>query len=286
MKNEIVIAESADQSARIGQILLSDGKISQAQIDQISEVQQETGMRFGEAAIKLGHVTDEDIRRAVARQFDYSWLDARDGAYDTSLVAAYKPFSKEVEQLRNLRSQLVLREDAVAERCFVVASVDDDSASSWVAANLAVVFAQLGERTLLIDANLRTPHLQKLFRLGTGHGLADILAGRSGPECVQSLGQLGDLSVLTAGTVPPNPQELLCRQSFRSLLLEARPRNDVIIIDSPPLREGADVQLLAARAGAAVLVARRHKSSVKAMLQLRDELLVTGATVLGVVMLN
>ncbi|MBB5190807.1 chain length determinant protein tyrosine kinase EpsG [Silvimonas terrae] len=286
MKNELIVAEAADQSARIGQILLGDGKLTQAQVDQITEVQMETGMRFGEAAIKLGHVTDEDIRRAVARQFDYSWLDARDGAYDASLVAAYKPFSREVEQLRNLRSQLVLREDAVAERCFVVASVDDESASSWVAANLAVVFAQLGERTLLIDANLRSPNLQKLFRLGTGHGLADILAGRSGNDCIQHLGQLGDLSVLTSGTVPPNPQELLSRQAFRGLLQEARPHNDVIIIDSPPLTDGADVQLLAARAGAAVLVARRHKSSVRAMLQLRDELLVTGATVLGVVMLN
>lgn len=287
MKHELVIAESVSpQTARIGQILLQDGKLTLAQAEHVVRLQEETGIKFGDAAVKLGYVTEDDIRRAIARQFDYTWLEHGDVTLDAALVAAHNPFSKEVEQLRNLRSQLVLREDTLADRCFVVASVDDEAASSWVAANLAIVFSQLGEKTLLIDANLRKPRLQQLFRLEGGHGLADVLAGRSSVDCVHPLEQLGDLSVLTAGTVPPNPQELLSRPVFRSLLLEARPHNDVVIIDSPALNAGADVQLLAARAGAAVLVARRNKSKVKALLQLRDELLVTGATVLGVVLLD
>src|SRR5690606_25049337 len=93
---------------------------------------------------------------------------------------------------------------------------------SELAANLAVVFSQMGERTLLIDANLRFPDQHIIFNLKQPRGLSDILIGRNDLSVASKLDSLSGLSVLGAGTIPPNPQELLNRRGFAELLVKAK----------------------------------------------------------------
>ena len=153
-----------------------------------------------------------------------------------------------------------------------------------MAANLAIVFSQLGERTLLIDADLRTPRQHELFNLGRGAGLSDLLAGRANAQAVVRITSLVDLSVLPAGAVPPNPQELLGRPAFAELLRSSNSYYDVVIIDTPAAKEYADAQTVAARAGAALMLARKNQSSMSDIAELSQNVQHSGATIVGSVL--
>ncbi len=270
----------------IGAILIDTGRLSAENAERVLRLQKEKGLRFGDAAIELGLLKDEDIRFALASQFDYPYLPADDQSLSAELVAAYQPFSPVVEQLRALRSQLMLRwfDTDSEHKSLAIVSPDHGEGRSFVAANLAVVFSQLGERTLLIDADLRNPRQQTLFKLGNTPGLSAVLSARAGAEAIVRIPSLLGLSVLPAGVVPPNPQELLGRPAFIETLYALGRDFDVIIIDTPAGRDFADAQTIAVRAGAALMVARKHLSSLPDIAQLGRNLQQSGATVVGSVL--
>ncbi|MES1987320.1 MAG: chain length determinant protein tyrosine kinase EpsG, partial [Pseudomonadota bacterium] len=100
-------ARKADSS--IGKLLLDLGKIKPEDAERILRLQKAENIRFGDAAQKLGLITEADIKQVLSLQFDYPYLQPNQGQFSKELVAAYKPFSKQVEALRALRSQLILR---------------------------------------------------------------------------------------------------------------------------------------------------------------------------------
>ncbi len=267
----------------IGAILIDTGRLSAENAERIMRLQKEQGKRFGDVAIELGVLTEDDIRYALASQFDYPYLPPGDNSLSHELVAAYKPFSPVVEQLRALRSQLMLRWfDAEAEhKALAVISPGAGEGRSFIAANLAIVFSQLGERTLLIDADLRAPRQHELFKLGNSTGLSGLLAGRPSAEAVVRVPSLLGLSVLPAGHVPPNPQELLGRAAFVETLYALGRDFDVIIIDTPAASDYADAQTIAARAGAGLMLARKNQSSIPDLVELTRSLQQSGATLVG-----
>lgn len=270
----------------IGAILIDTGRLSADNAERILRMQKEQGKRFGDAAIELGLLTEDDIRFALASQFDYPYLPAGDNSLSHELAAAYKPFSPVVEQLRALRSQLMLRWfDAEAQRkMLAILSPGAGEGRSFIAANLAIVFSQLGERTLLIDADLRSPRQHELFKLGNSAGLSGLLAGRANAEAVVRVPSLLGLSVLPAGAIPPNPQELLGRPAFIETLHSLSRDFDVVIIDTPAASEYADAQTIAVRAGAAIMLARKNQSSLPDMARLTNSLQQSGATLVGSVL--
>ena len=270
----------------IGAILVDTGRLSVKDAEKILRLQKEKRKRFGDAAIELGLVTQDDIHFALSQQFDYPYLPAGDTSLSDELVAAYKPFSLAVEKLRTLRSQLMMRWFN-AERqhnALAIMSPGNKEGRSFIAANLAIVFSQLGERTLLIDADLRAPRQHELFRIDGNAGLSGMLAGRIGPEAVVRIPALMELSILPAGAVPPNPQELLGRPSFTNLLESLIRDFDVVIIDTPAANEHDEAQVVATRAGAALLLAHKNISSIPEMTQLARSLQQTGAAVIGSVL--
>jgi protein-tyrosine kinase len=257
----------------MGTILVDAGRLSLSDADRILQYQRTRGARFGDSGVALGLLTDDDVRFALSVQFDYPYL-GRDSNLSRELIAAYQPASRPVEQLRGLRSQLMLRWfDTEADRKgLAIVSAGQKEGRSYIAANLAIVFSQLGRRTLLVDADMRLPRQHQLFNLGKTAGLSDMLAGRAGPEAVVGIAALQDLSVLPAGAIPPNPQELLGRQEFSKLLQSLGEDFDVIIIDTPPASECSDAHTVAVRAGAALMVARQNRSSVPQMAHLTQGL--------------
>lgn len=269
----------------IGTILVDAGRISDQDVERILDLQQDNGARFGDAGQTLGLMTEDDVRYALSVQFDYPYLP-RDSGLSRELVAAHQPASQVVEELRALRSQLMLRwfDTGAERRGLAIVSAGHLEGRSYLAANLAIVFSQLGERTLLVDADLRTPKQHLLFNLGTHAGLSDMLAGRAGPEAVVGINSLRDLSVLPAGAIPPNPQELLGRHQFSSLLQSLGESFDVIIIDTPAANAYADAHTVSVRVGAALLVARQDSSSMPQLAHLTQGLREFGVTVLGSVL--
>jgi chain length determinant protein tyrosine kinase EpsG len=274
-------------SRTIGAILMDAGLLSAEDAEQILRLQRQNNLRFGEAAIRLGLLTEADIQYALARQFDYAYLRMNDRrAVSEDVVAAYQPFGAQTEQMRAIRGQLMLRWFDLSEQRQTLAIVGSQRGEgrSWLAANLAVVFAQLGERTLLIDADMRNPRQHELFMLQNKSGLSTLLAHRSREEAIVRITDLVGLSVLPAGPVPPNPSELLNRPAFEELLAHARSSYDVVLIDTPSLSAGDDAAMIAVRAGAVVALARSRQTRVAAFNDIVAGLSSAGVAVVGSVL--
>ncbi|MDB5885207.1 MAG: epsG [Polaromonas sp.] len=272
-------------SRSMGSILIDSGRLSVGNAEKILTYQRENSVRFGEAGRALGLLTEDDVRFALSVQFHYSYIPSGSNL-SPELIAAYQPDSPAVEELRVLRSQLMLRwfSNASENKGLAVVSAAAGDGRSYIAANLAIVFSQLGERTLLIDADMRMPRQHKIFSLGARAGLSDILVGRAGSDAIVDIDALPNLSVLTAGATPPNPQELLGRQSFSKLLLSLGDDFDVIIVDTPPANLCADAHTVAVRTGAALVVARQNKSSVSQLSRFTHSLREFGVHLVGSVL--
>jgi chain length determinant protein tyrosine kinase EpsG len=274
----------ADSS--IGGLLLESGKITPENAERVLRMQKELGIRFGEAAQRLGLINEADIQQVLARQFDYPYLQAGEGNYSPHLVAAYDPFSPQVETLRAVRSQLMLRWFARGRKSLTVVGIDRGDGASLFAANLAVVFSQLGEHTLLVDANLRKPSQHTIFNIPGKQGLSDVLAGRAELDVTAHVGSFVDLSVLGAGTLPPNPQELLSRSNFAGLNAQLESKYDVTLYDVAASQTGLDALVLAARTGGVLIVARKNKTHMGDVNALAEQVAQNGAVVVGSVLVD
>lgn len=278
---------ASPREGSIGAILIDAGRLSAEEAERILRLQKSQGKRFGDAAIELGLLTEDDIRFALASQFDYPYLATDDNSLSHELVAAYEPSSPVVEQLRLLRSQLMLRGFDAESRseALAIVSPGQGDGRSFIAANLAIVFSQLGERTLLIDANLRTPRQHQIFKLGNNSGLSEVLAARANDAAVVvKIPTLLGLYVLPAGAVPPNPQELLGRPTLAKTLRALSSDFDVVIMDTPAAGIYADAQTIAVRAGSALMLARKNHSSFPEIVELSSSLRHSGATLVGSVL--
>lgn len=276
-------SQNASKDRRIGAILIDSGELTLEDAERILRAQKEEGLRFGDAAIKLGLLSPAHIQFALARQFDYPYLMRRGGGISDELIAAYQPFTPQVEALRALRSQLMLRWYTGDEerKALAVVSPGHKDGRSYLTANLAVVFSQLGERTLLVDADMRVPRQHELFGLNNSFGLSSVLSQREEGNCIQRIQSLVDLSILPAGPIPPNPQELLSRPTFDKLLGNVAKEFDVVIIDTPAAVHYADAQIVAQRAGGALILAHKHESLFKELADLNYNLKNLGIQVVG-----
>jgi receptor protein-tyrosine kinase len=289
MKMTVAVPPSAPLATRsIGAILMDSGLLTPEDAERVLLLQKEQGLRFGEAAIRLGLVSEADIQFALSRQFAYPYLRSTGDKKSISeeLVAAYQPFSPRVEQLRAMRSQLMLRwfDKTEQRQVLSVVGTERGEGRSFLAANLAVVFSQLGERTLLIDGDLRVPRQHEMFQLQNKTGLSTMLSGRARDEAIIRITDLAGLYVLPAGPVPPNPLELLSRPTFDELLGQVKAMFDVVIIDTPALSEGEDAALISIRTGAALAVARSQKTRVTAFTDMVQGLMNAGVSVVGSVL--
>jgi protein-tyrosine kinase len=268
----------------IGAILVEEGKLADKEIDRVLDVQRRDGVRFGEAAVRLGLV--DEVRFALSKQYDFSHLAPSAKGPSRELVAAFAPFHPRTEELRALRTQLLIRwyNPEQGRNCLVVTSPNAGEGRSYLAANLAVVFSQLGARTLLVDADMRNPRQSEIFGLPEGHGLSTLLSGRKDHNATFPVGGISRLAVLPAGPMPPNPQELLSRPAFADLVSQLKTQHDIVIIDTPPAARYADAQGVTFRARDALVVARKNHTAVEATSKVIRELQGTGARVVGTVL--
>ena len=268
---------------RIGSILAEEGKLGTEGIEQVMELQQSNGLRFGEAALRLGLITEDDLRCAVAKQYDLPHLVPGNEGISRELVVAYDPFHARAEELRALRTQLLMRwaKAEIEHRMLAIASPGRGEGRSYVAANLAAVFSQLGERTLLVDADLRAPRQHRIFNVPDRLGLTAVLSGRADRGAVIPVREFGRLWLLPAGVPPPNPQELLSRPVLGRFLQEMRDDFDIILFDTPPAKFYADALNVAFRAGAALMLARKDHTRLSDTTGMVREMSDSGVRVVG-----
>lgn len=272
------------ETRHMGTLLLESGKLTPDDMARVLQFHQESGLRFGEAAVKLGLVSEADVNEAVALQFKYRYLMPGQSKISREIVAAYDPFSEEVEELRALRAQLMMRcfGQGGKKRALAIMGCSQGAGRSYLAANLAVVFSQLGQRTVLIDADIRNPRQHQLFGLTNSAGLSTILAGRGDLTLIQRIQGLTDLSLLTSGPVPPNPSELLEGPTLLEVMEQLVASFDVVLLDTSSVEKSTEACSVAARAGAALIVVHRYKTEVKAVQALIATL--SGTEILGTVL--
>lgn len=276
---------------RIGNLLQQAGKLTADNAERVARLQPELGLRFGEAAMRLGLVNQDDIDTVIAHQFACPATASATSALSPRLVAAFHPASPQGDTLRAIRSQLLLRWFGSGRHALAISGAGPGDASSVLAANLALVFAQLGQRTLLVDANLRQGVQRALFGLhgGAGRapaGLSDVLAGRARLDAIAHVPGFDTLALLGAGTVPPNPQELLERPSFSALHTQLGMQYDVVLYDIAPTSHGAEMLAVAVHAGAALLVAQKNRTPLVALQRLAQQLADAQVAVIGSVLVE
>jgi protein-tyrosine kinase len=272
-----------DRGRAIGAILVEQGRLNSQDVEEIQRFANSHGVRFGEAAVQLKRITERDIESAIAQQYNYPVLSrGGEGGVADDVIAAYMPQSEAVEPLRALRSQLILRWfNTASRRVLAITSAERGEGRSWLAANLATMFAQLGERTLLIDADMRHPRQHRIFNIDNSVGLSALLTGRAGREIARRIHPQLRLFVLPAGILPPNPQELLARPVFDVILDHFAAQFSLVVLDTPAVCETADAQILAANAGSAVMIARRNCTGQTKLANAMEMLTDTGVNVIG-----
>jgi succinoglycan biosynthesis transport protein ExoP len=203
------------------------------------------------------------------------------------LVAQHLPKSQMSEAFRALRTALLLSQADRPPQVILVTSALPREGKTTAAANLAVTFAQLGDRTLLIDADLRKPGVGRLLNLGSGKyaGLSSYLAGVSSLELVTiQHPAIPNLSAIPTGPLPPNPADLLSSHKLTDAIAELRTKFKFIVIDSPPIMAATDAVILSVRADGVLLVVRSGETPKEAFTRTRDLLLSVKCHLLGVVL--
>jgi capsular exopolysaccharide synthesis family protein len=201
------------------------------------------------------------------------------------LVTQVRPQSQMAESYRALRTSLLLSNLGSAPRVIMVTSALPQEGKTTTSINSAVVLAQKGVRVLLIDADLRRPSIHKTLGMGPHRGLSNVLTGSmSLQDAITESPILPNLSILPAGTPPPNPAELLASSNMRDVLAELREQYDHIVLDTPPSLSVTDAVVLSPRADAVVLVIRSGQTTKQALRRARDILMQVNAKVVGVLL--
>lgn len=275
----------------IGDIIRDTRNLSAEQVGEVLEYQRSHGMKFGEAAIALGLATPDDVLQALAQQFNYAYSGHEQDKNNPELVTLNQPFSQQAEAFRAIRAQILLRTQAdaaagmpAARRAVAVLSPSSGEGKTYFCGNLGVALAQLGGRTLVIDADMRGPRLHELFGVESKIGLTGLLSGRRGENVIMAVKGVPNLFVLPVGIRPPNPLELIEGPAFGVLLQELLTKFDHVIVDTPSAQYGADAIVTAARCGVALVVARKDRARIDDLQELVQTLGASTAKIVGVVM--
>lgn len=270
----------------IGDLIRDARNLNAEEVERVLAYQREHGVRFGEAAVLLGLASPEDVLNALAQQFHYPVVTDQGAQFSDEVVALKEPFGARAEAIRVIRSQLMMRLNRpdAARAGIAVISPDQGDGKTYLAANLAVSLAQLGGRTLLVDADLRSPRQHEVFRLPNQAGLSGLLSGRAEQQVIQAVEHVPGLFVLPAGSLPPNPQELIERAAFGLLMRELAIKFDHVVVDTAAVSHGADALVAASRCGAALLVARKNQNRVDALQAIVAALNGSATQVIGTVL--
>ncbi len=268
---------------RLGDLFINAKLLTPEQVTRVSATQAEHGLRFGEAAVRLGFVSNEQVRTALARQFHYAISRSGQTSVAPSLAIAHAPFGREAEAIRQIRTQLSLRLEAQPQIAVAIVGTRDGEGKSYLAASLAIAFSQAGLRTLFIDADMRRTDRPSLFGGPQTQGLSTILAGRAEAQVNSPLPEFPLLQVIERGPLPPNPSEILGTSSLYRLIQGFSPSYDICIVDTSSTSASGDAQIIARQIGACVLVARQHLTTLNELRQTHAQLLDAGVAIHGIV---
>jgi succinoglycan biosynthesis transport protein ExoP len=203
------------------------------------------------------------------------------------LVAQHLPKSQMSEAFRALRTSLLLSQPGRPPQVILVTSALPREGKTTAAANLAVTLAQLGDSTVLVDADLRKPGVGRLLNMSGGKyaGLSSYLAGVSSLDLViVPHPDIPNLAAIPTGPLPPNPADLLSSNKLAEAIAELRTKFKFVVIDSPPIMAATDAVILSVQTDGVLLVVRSGETPKEAFTRTRDLLVSVKCHILGVVL--
>lgn len=198
------------------------------------------------------------------------------------ILCADSPFVVK-EAYNSIRTNLLFTQQG--EKCpiFVVSSPTANNGKSINAINMAISFAQMGKKTLLIDADMRNPTVHRMFSIPVKNGLSEILAGLTDSITVSKT-DIENLSLLTAGKIPPNPAELLSSARMDKLLEFVKAHYDCVLVDTPPINLVTDSTAFATKATGYIMVVKLITTDMQDVRTAVNSLKHIGAPIVGFVM--
>ena len=281
-------AQQASES--VADVLLSNlvrrGKLSPQQVLRAIEWQRQRGVNSREAVEQMRLVNREDMLKALSQRYSYPILDdvPENKRFSRELVMGHEPFSAAAEAIRSIRSAVASAAMAQGTRSIVILAPDIKTGVTYLASNLAVGFAQMAIPTLLVDANLRSPRVADIFGVPPqAEGLTEYLRhlGSGLAPIISDI--IPNLSILPAGSIPPNPQELLSSPEFLALTETCHERFGVVLYDTSATSTFSDALVICSRINAAIMVARRNQTLYNSVTKLADELKSIRCNLLGTV---
>lgn len=198
------------------------------------------------------------------------------------IVVLDRPKAPVSEAYRTLRTNIIYATLQDSANVIAVTSADTGEGKTTVSCNLAAVLAQSGKRVLIIDSDMRKPAIQNVLNISNERGLSNILKENTVLEEVAHP-LLPNLDVLTAGTIPQDPSEILSSTKMRQFIKDIAFKYDKVIIDTPPVNLVTDAQLLAAMAEGVILVVGQNEAKINDIKKAKELLNAVNAKILGVV---
>lgn len=272
-----------NEPERLSQVLARRSGLTESDLKRVSVVQDQLGLGFIEAAMRLGLVTQSDLDSVLAGERMEGELQHAVARPAPSLTSAHDPFDPYSESIRALRTELLMRAPVEDSNVLAVMSPGRGEGRSRLSAELAITFAQLGQSTLLVDCDLRRSTQHELFGADNDQGLAQSLVEGRAPK-VQAVIGLPSLSILTAGPRLTTPLEILSDPMFGEMLSGWRRRYRHIILDTPAVSEFSDGLAVATHAGRVLLISRAHKTSMSDCRDMVRRLQSARASIVGAVL--
>lgn len=184
---------------------------------------------------------------------------------ETRLVTHFDPKSPVSEAYRTLRTNIQFKNKKTKQHVVLVTSSAPKEGKSTTVANLAITMAQMGNKTVLIDGDLRRPVIHSIFSMNKEEGITNYLVGSSELNAVIKPTFVDNLSIIPSGPLPPNPSELLGSDEMRSLINKLREKFEIILFDSPPVIAVTDAAILSTMVDGVVLVIKAHQTHREAI---------------------
>lgn len=202
----------------------------------------------------------------------------------SKLIAIHDPTSNISESLRTVRTNVIFCSNEKKQKTIMITSAVPSEGKSTLSSNLAIVMASLGEKVLLIDADLRKPVLHKLFNLKKSPGLSNYLIGQQNMKEIIEETSVKGLCIIPSGPTPPNPSELLSSPRFKMLCDTAGDSFDRIILDSPPVASVSDPLIVSSMVDSVIMVIRCGKTSRDSISKSVRQLKNIQANIIGMVL--
>jgi len=201
------------------------------------------------------------------------------------LITKLSPKSPIAEQYRTIRTNIQFSTIDEEVQTLMITSPGPGEGKSTTIANLAVVFAQQGKKTLLVDTDLRKPTVHYTFNMTNTFGLTNVITKQMG-LMEAAVSAEDNLYILPSGPIPPNPAELLGSKAMNEFLSAAKEQFDIILFDTPPVVAVTDAQILANKCDGTILVVSSGKTGIEEGNKAKELLVAAKAKLMGVVLNN